>query len=291
MARSRLAPATILSTINILKRFFSWLAMQPGYKSQIKAADIEYLNLSEKATRAASAPTNKKYPTLEMIRTVVSQMPDETPVQKRDRALIAFTAVTGIRDGAIVTLKLKHFDADRKHVPQNPLEVATKFGKRIDTFLFPLDDDLEQIVLDWASFLRIELLFADHDPLFPKTAMALDANDCFKPIGLSKEHWANASPIRKVFKAAFEIAGLPNYTPHRFRNTIVSEMYRRGLSIAEFKAWSQNLGHEGAMTTLNNYGSIELEEQEQLVRNPAVPNEIDLTNLFRQFLREKKEQG
>ena len=47
---------------------------------------------------------------------------------------------------------------------------------------------------------------------------------------------------------------------------IVSEMYKRGLSVAEFKAWSQNLGHEGAMTTLTSYGKLSLEEQGQLVR-------------------------
>ena len=36
-----------------------------------------------------------------------------------------------------------------------------------------------------------------------------------------------------------------------------------------FKAWSQNLGHEGAMTTLTSYGKIGLEEQGRLVRNAS----------------------
>ena len=270
LAKTDLAPATILSTVHALKRFFAWLALQPGYKSRIRANDIEYLNLSEKDTRAASAPADKRFPTLQMIEKVVARMPDETPIHKRDRALVAFTAITGIRDGALISLKLKHFDIDRKLVLQNPLEVATKFGKRIDTFLFPLGDGFEQIFLDWVRYLRDDQLFADHDPLFPKTAMGHDENDCFVANGLSREHWANASPVREIFKAAFEGAGLPPYTPHRFRDMIVSEAYRRGLSVAEFKAWSQNLGHEGAMTTLTSYGKLSLEEQGVLVRESCI---------------------
>ena len=43
-------------------------------------------------------------------------------------------------------------------------------------------------------------------------------------------------------------------------------MYARKLTIAEFKAWSQSLGHEGAMTTLTSYGKLSIEEQGELVR-------------------------
>jgi hypothetical protein len=35
-------------------------------------------------------------------------MPVETAIERRDRALIAFTILTGARDGAIASLKLKH---------------------------------------------------------------------------------------------------------------------------------------------------------------------------------------
>ena len=267
LTSANLAPATVLTTVSTLKRFLGWLALQPGYKSRVKATDIAYLSLSEKDTRAASAPAEKPFPSLQMIEKVVASMPNDTPIEKRNRALIAFTAITGIRDGALVTLKLKHVDVERKLVRQNPIEVATKFGKRIDTFYFPLSDQFESIVLDWVRYLREEQFFIDHDPLFPKTAVGHDENDCFMPAGLAREHWANASPIRTIFAGAFGTASLPVFTPHRFRNMIVSQMYARGLSVAEFKAWSQNLGHEGAMTTLTSYGKLSMEEQGQLVRS------------------------
>lgn len=274
LVKSGLAPQTALTTLNDLKLFFGWLALQPGFKRAIKVADIDYLNLSEKAIRAATAPADKDFPTPQMVERVVVGMSSETPIEKRNRALIAFTAISGIRDGALITLKLKHFDEGRRLVLQNPNEVSTKFSKRIDTFLFPLNETFEAIFLDWVAFLRNEEVFGEHDPLFPKTAMGQDEDQCFKANGLSREHWENASPVRAIFKAAFRSAGLPEFTPHRFRNMIVSEMYRRQLSIPTFKAWSQNLGHEGAMTTLTSYGKIGLVEQGRLVRECA-PNATD----------------
>jgi len=220
-----------------------------------------------------------------MIETVVAAMPTETALQKRDQALIALTAITGIRDGALISLKLKHFDTTRRLILQNPNEVKTKFAKRIDTFLFKLNDVFEPIVLEYVSFLRDQQLFADDDPLFPKTQLGQDANNCFAPCGLSREHWSTASPVRLIFKTAFRSVNLPETTPHRFRDMIVSEMYRRELPVPVCKAWSQNLGHEGAMTTLTSYGKIGLEEQGRLVRNfnqvgnndakPLTANDLD----------------
>jgi len=45
-----LSKATMLSGVTALKRFFGWLAHQPGYKSRIAFTDIEYLNLADKGS-------------------------------------------------------------------------------------------------------------------------------------------------------------------------------------------------------------------------------------------------
>ncbi len=154
-------------------------------------------------------------------------------------------------------------------VIQNPNEVKTKFSKRICAFLLPVDEGLKAIFLDWAQYLKTELLFGIDDPLFPTNRMVQDENNCFKTDGLSRDFWANAAPLRDIFKAAFQAAGLPYYSPHTFRHMIVSEMYRRELSIAEFKAWSQSLGHESALTTLTSYGTLSLQEQGKLIAGSA----------------------
>jgi hypothetical protein len=203
-----------------------------------------------------------------MVEKAIAFMPNETPMEKRDRALMAFLAITAVRVGALITLKLKHFDVQTRLVMQNPREVDTKFGKRIDTFLFPLNDTFEEIVVEWVSYLREDLLFGDHDPLFPKTLMGLDEDHCLRSVGLTREHWKATAQVREIVKKAFVSAGLPAFSPHRFRDMIVSEMYRRKLSVEEFKAWSQNLGHEHVMTTLTSYGRMSVQEQGRLVRGP-----------------------
>ena len=43
-----LSKATLYATLTALKRFFVWLAGQPGYKSRISYSDAEYFNLSAK---------------------------------------------------------------------------------------------------------------------------------------------------------------------------------------------------------------------------------------------------
>lgn len=274
LAIRSLAKSTILSNVNALKRFFGWLVGQPGYKSKIAPTDIEYLSLSDKDVRAAKAPTDRDFPTLKQIERTISLMPSETDIEKRDRALIAFTILTGIRDGALISLQLKHVDFTRNLVVQHPNEVSTKFSKRIDTYFFPVGDRFEKIVLGWVHHLRDELLFGGNDPLFPKTAISQDGDDCFVAVGLTREFWSSAEPVRKAFKAAFERAGLPKYTPHSFRRSLVQVAYQRKLSPAELKAWSQNLGHESMLTTLTSYGNIDVHQQGELVRN-AIGNEGD----------------
>ncbi len=291
LLKTNLAKSTILQTINALKKFFGWLSCQPGYKSKIQSTDIAYFSLSEKDTRAAQAPSYKTFPTLEQVKHVLSTMPAATDIEKRDRALVALVALTAIRDGALVSLKLKHIDVARKLVVQNPNEVKTKGSKRIDSFFAPIGEEIEQVFLDWITFLKTELLFGNDDPVFPKTALIQDENDCFIAGGLSRDHWSNASPIRAIFKRAFLAAELPYFSPHRFRDMFVQLAYQRCTTPAEFKAWSQNLGHESPLTTFTSYGTLSLEEQSRLIRNStgaANDNELEVAKKIVKMMREEK---
>jgi site-specific recombinase XerD len=90
-----LSEATLHSTLTQLKRFFQWLVWQPGYRSRLQYSDANYFNLSGKETRVATARREQKAPTLEQIRHVINSMPASTNIERRDRALIAFTILTG----------------------------------------------------------------------------------------------------------------------------------------------------------------------------------------------------
>ena len=119
-----LSKATLYTTLTALKRFFIWLAGQPGYKSRISYSDAEYFNLSAKETRIAKATRPGRVPTLEQIRHVIQSMP-ATPIERRDRALIAFTILSGARDGAVASFKLRHIDIIEGKIDQD----AQRYGR------------------------------------------------------------------------------------------------------------------------------------------------------------------
>jgi len=267
----KLSKATLHATLTQLKRFFQWLALQPGYKSRVQYADAEYFNLSDKDTRIATAKRQQKFPTVEQIKHVISKMPGNTEIERRDRALIAFTLLTGARDSAIASLKLKHVDLISGCVDQDARQVKTKFSKTFSTFFFPVGEEIRAIVSGWVLYLRNEKLWGNDDPLFPATQVVLDLNRQFAAGGLAQEHWRTASPIRSIFQEAFSSAGLPYFNPHSFRNTLAQLGEEVCKTPEQFKAWSQNLEHEKVLTTFTSYGEVVCHRQGEIIRNLATP--------------------
>ena len=265
----RLSSSTLYATLNALRAFFQWLAGQPGYRSRLTYADADYFALSEKESRIAKATLDKFVPTLDQVLHVVRSMPSNSDIELRDRAVVAFTLLTGVRDGALASLKLKHVDVGKREVTQDAREVRTKFSKTFTTWFFPVGEDIKQIVIEWVEHLRGNVLFGDGDPLFPATRVSIGENKTFHADGLSRTAWSNASPIRKIFKEAFTAAGLPYANPHSIRKTLVQLGERVCCTPEEFKAWSQNLGHEQVLTTLSSYGQVSRDRQAELMRGLA----------------------
>jgi integrase len=269
----KLSKATLHATLTQLKRFFQWLVREPGYKSHIQYSHAEYFNLSEKDTRIATAKREQKSPTLEQVKHVINTMPTSTEIERRDRALIAFTLLTGARDSAIASMKLKHVDLIANKVFQDAREVKTKFGKTFDTFFLPVGNEIREIVAEWVSYLRQEKLWGNDDPLFPSTLVALGTTRQFEVLGLERKHWRSASAIRKIFREAFVSADLPYFNPHSFRDTLAHLGEAVCKSPEEFKAWSQNMGHEKVMTTFTSYGEVACHRQGQIIRGLATPQQ------------------
>ena len=261
-----LSKATLHATLTALKRFFHWLAGQPGYKARISYSDAEYFNLTTKETRIAKAVRPARVPTLEQIRHVIFSMPTTTDVEQRDRALVAFTILTGARDGATASFKLRHIDIEQGQIDHDAREVRTKFSKSFVTTFFPVGDDIGAVVVDWVKFLRTEKLWGLDDPLFPATKVAVADNRRFKAMGLDRKPWNNAGPIRTIFKEAFTAAGLQYFNPHSFRKTLAVIGEKRCKTPEELKAWSQNLGHEDVLTTFRSYGDVSCHRQAEIMR-------------------------
>ena len=287
-----LSRATRHATLTQLKRFFQWLAGQPGYKSRLKYSDAEYFNLSDKDTRVATARRETVFPTLEQVRHVIGAMPRDSEIQRRNRALVAFTLLTGARDSAIASMKLKHIDLAAGGVYQDAREVNTKFSKTFTTYFFPVGEDIRKIVEDWATYLRQEKLWGNDDPLFPATNVVVGPTHQFHAAGLKPEHWSTAAPIRTIFREAFTAGGLRYFNPHSLRNTLVSLGEAQCQTPEQFKAWSQNLGHEGVLTTFTSYGAVTSRRQREVIldlANPKPRAELDEERIADAVARRLKE--
>ena len=265
----RLSKATIHSTLNTVKAFFIWLAGQPGYKSKLSYSDADYFNLSQNDVRIATAKREKAVPTLAQIHHVLSIMPSATDIEKRNRALIAFAILTGARDGALASFKLKHVDLTNSMVNQDAREVKTKFRKTFTTTFFPVGGDALAIVTDWIAHLRGSLLRCDQDALFPATERTISPDGGFAFTTLKRGNWGTAAPIRRIYRNAFAAADLPYFNPHSFRHTLVQLGETMCQTPEQFKAWSQNLGHDGVLTTFTSYGTLSPHKQSELIKGLA----------------------
>ncbi len=269
----QLSKATLYASLTNLKRFFHWLSRETGYKSRIHYSDAEYFNMSAKDSRVATTRREKTAPTLEQVKRVISMMPSSTAIERRNRALIAFTLLTGARDGAIASMKVKHIELARNKVFQDAREVNTKFSKTFTSFFFPVGEEIRQIVAEWVTYLKEELYWGNDDPLFPATRMEQNAAFQFEAVGLEHKHWSTASPIRAIFRDAFVSAGLPYFNPHSFRDTLAQHGQIACPNIEAFKVWSQNLGHDGVLTTLVSYGQVTTARQGEIMLEMAKPRD------------------
>jgi len=257
--------STVHHTLRAIRDFLAWLHGLEPFRRRIKPGDIAYLNLTTGDERRARTSTPKTYPSPDQFREALLAMPSGTEVERRDRALIALLLLTGMRDAAVVGLKIQDVDLERSFIFQDPRHAQTKFSKAIDTFFLPVGDDVKAIFQDWISFLIRDKEFGPQDPVFPKTVVNPGANQMFAPQGIGREHWSNAAPVRKCFKAAFARVGLPFTKPHSVRDTLTQLAYSLRLDAQAMKAWSQNLGHDKPLTTFNSYGQLTRETQGDVI--------------------------
>jgi integrase len=261
-----LSAATIASTLKQLRNFFLWLSREPGFRSALNANDANYFTPSEQDVRVATARREKRIATLEEIKHVLAHMPTSNTIERRDQALIALAILTGARDGALASIRLKHIELSAQTLFQDAREVRTKGRKTFTSIFFPVGPEPLRIVTDYLAMLKEELGFSDDDPVFPSTQIGQNEDRGFVVRGLSRIPWSGAGPIRRIFRRAFEAAELPYANPHSFRDTLVRLGQRICRTPEEWKVWSQNLGHESELTTFVGYGHVPAHKHAEIMR-------------------------
>lgn len=260
-----LGKSTTRAILATLREFTLWLSQQDGFRSRIRAADADYFNLSRRDEAEARAAPSRPAPSIKQAKRALALMPATSPRQMRDKAVFALLCLTGVRVGALISLRIKHVNLEEKSVTQNPREVATKFGKSIDTFFAQGFPEAEAALAAWMAYLDDDALYGPDDPLFPATAIVPQSNTGFSAEGFARRSWKSTEPVRKIVNEAYAAANLDAFGPHAFRHMLARHAAKTCTSVAELVATSQNLGHSDVLTTLRSYGQISRERQRALI--------------------------
>lgn len=264
--RKPFSDSTIVHILGHCQAFYQWLVKQKGFKSVDQTA-IDYFKATRRQLALARSPKPRPVPRIEDVVSMILALPFDTIEQRRDRAMVVFLLLTGLRAGALASLLLKHIDLKRLAVFQDASEVRTKSSKTILTFLYQIDPVITGFAINWVQELK-DLGFSEDSPLFPPHRLLLAHTNGIAGVSAADlQVWSNSTPVRRIIKAAFESHGLDYCTPHQFRHAIVRYYLARGITLDQAWCLSINLGHKSLGTTLAHYGMPTDERRQSVIQD------------------------
>lgn len=189
---------------------------------------------------------------LEDVRTLTAFAPENIR-DEADIAAVAFLFLSGMRVSAFTSLPVKAVDFSREPVlvRQWPdLGVRTKNRKAANTFLLPQSDldDLRAIARAWDAKVREAL--GDGGLWYA----VLDPDGGFATVQEAGIHRDDA--LRRRLRSLCERAGVTYRSPHKLRHGHIAWARDRCVTVAEFKAVSQNVMHESMNLTDARYATL-----------------------------------
>lgn len=267
--KKKISASTYYHYLRHLKAFFEWFVYKSNFKNKIKNDYIEYLTVSKQIKKIANSTRVIKFPSIDQAKTIINSIEIKNEIDMRDKALLSFALLTGMRDFALATIPIGCFDDKKLIVYQNPAKgVKTKFSKTITTNLFRIDDNLLKYILEWVDYLKNERKFRDSDPLFPKNNLEISkGSDMFISNTVKPEFWASGNSIRNIFKKRCKEAKEQYFYPHSFRHAALYVAIANSRNGEEIKAVSQNVGHEHVYTTMSTYARMSDEQVNNVISN------------------------
>ena len=258
----------INDALRTLKVFLIWLERQKGYKSKINYNDIDYLNITNNQRRASKATEHKKSYSFEQIIKTIRQMPSDTMIERRNKAIISANALCSLRISELRTIKLKNLikEEEKCFIHINPKDIDAKFAKARYADCVQLPQDIFDNLIGWKSEL-IKLGFIGKDPLFPKIPSNFNQFNLLES-AITKEEIKSSSQMRDIFKNTFVSAGLEYINPHNFRHT--RARFASKQSPQYLNATRQALGQKNIDTSLVSYGELSMYEQREVIGNVKI---------------------
>lgn len=271
----KLSLNTINGYLRDLRGFLEWLSCQTGYKSRINYADIELLSLTNNEINSINKTIVLDYPTFEQAKAIFTSISPVNEIAMRDKALFATAILTGMRANSLMNVSIGAVNIEKMEI----LQKNAKFGKDILTKIFNFDDDMRAYFVEWYNYLREKKLFGNTQPLFPRTkASQTEENLSFTYENIDSEYWQSYSSIHQVFKQRAIEAGIPKFSPHKYRHLSVSLAFDKCKGGGrEIKTISQHFGHEDVRTALQVYGNMKPNELsdmlEKINNNDKTPDD------------------
>ncbi len=252
-----------------VREFLLWLYDQAGYRSHLNINYIKYLQVNRAERNAiTSSRRYKKTPTFADAWIVIDTIPSVLEIDRRDKALLSLSLLTGLRPGTLRSLCIKNIDLKNMIVTIDTInEVDAKFGKYNEVVILQFDVWIYDNIVSWVTELITKKGFNGDDPVFPMTEMKNhDGHFGFNPENVTNKFWKNNGQINKIFKERFVEAGLIPHTPYGFRRLNAQHARRYTTNMEEYSAISQNLSHSETEITEIHYGNLNPVERKEILK-------------------------
>lgn len=143
----RMSASTTKHIVSHLIFFFDWLLTQDGYR-RLPKDFAGYLRLPKAVVARSAQALQRNFPSLSEAEGLLNAMPSKSLVDLRARALFALAFLGGLRADTLVSLRIKHFDIEKRLILQDARVVRTKAGKSLNTFWFQIPEAFETAVVE-----------------------------------------------------------------------------------------------------------------------------------------------
>lgn len=218
---------TISFTVSYLKQLMDY-AFQNGYHDQNFAIALPQIKYSQSARLPAVF-------TLDEVERILKNVDTNSPVGKRNYAIILLLARLGIRISDILKLQFDSIDWERKRVSVQ----QQKTGVPVE---LPLLEDVGWAIIDYLQNARPKTscrnIFVCHHPPF-------DRIHC----------WMAKDISRAIQKAGIKTPPNKTVGAHTFRHSLATNLLNQGVGLTEI---AQTLGHTSTESS-ENYISLSME--------------------------------
>ena len=276
---NRLSKSTVQHRAAAVSGFLRWLVEQSGY-GRLTRSLADYLQLPRGQIAKALKGPPRPYPTIGEAEQMLDAMPEETMLERRQRAIFAAAFVTRLRADANISQCREHLDFENQSCVQDARQMRAKNGKSYMIDWFPRTEKFRgELIRRRDEMTSYEI--GGRDAVFPNvdvlTFLEMHRSRPECPIIAMK----SADAVTSAFEAASRVLEVA-YSPHSARHCLKALGDQLCTGDHQRKAWSKNLGHSSVHVTEENYAKMTDSERSQLIR--SMRSEMNFTDEEKDFL-------